>query len=145
MPVANTTALHMTVRGVPRRYPRMKVILPHAGGFLPYAAQRFALAARLPTGENAGEPGGTPEDFVTDLRRFYFDTVISSGPAALPSLLAFAAPEHILYGSDFPMLPEDWGTGFDAALDAYPHWEPGRLHAVNRANAELLIPRLGMR
>ncbi|MFJ9745533.1 hypothetical protein [Streptomyces chartreusis] len=36
--------------------------------------------------------------------------------------------------------PEDWGTGFDAALDAYPNWEPGRLHAVDRGNAELLDP-----
>ncbi|MEU1407888.1 amidohydrolase family protein [Streptomyces sp. NPDC005728] len=135
-------ALHMTVRGVPRRYPRIKVILPHAGGFLPYAVHRFALAAHLPGGASADDPGGTPEDFVTDLRRFYFDTAFSTGPASLPSLLAFAAPEHILYGSDFPMLPEDWSTGFDTALDEYPHWEPGRLHAVNRGNAELLVPRL---
>ncbi|WCE00078.1 amidohydrolase family protein [Streptomyces sp. HUAS 31] len=94
-------ALHMTVRGVPRRYPRMRMILPHAGGFLPYAAQRFALAARLHTDATGDGGGTTPEDFLTDLRRFYFDT----------------------------------------ALDAYPNWEPGRLHAIDRGNAELLIPR----
>ncbi|MEW2078965.1 hypothetical protein AB0941_36165 [Streptomyces sp. NPDC013433] len=101
------------------------------------------LAARLPTDATADGAGGTPEDFLTDLRRFYFDTAISTGPATLPSLLAFAAPERILYGSDFPMLPEDWGTGFDTALDEYPHGEPGRLHVVDRGNAELLVPRLG--
>ncbi|MFE5812716.1 amidohydrolase family protein [Streptomyces sp. NPDC056479] len=132
------TALHMTMQGVPRRYPRMKVILPHAGGFLPYAAHRFALAARLTDGEERG----TPQDFLADLRRFYFDTAISTGATTLPSLLAFAEPDHILYGSDFPMLPEDWGTDFDTALDDSPHWDSGRLHAVNRGNAELLIPRL---
>ncbi|MGW9591004.1 amidohydrolase family protein [Streptomyces chartreusis] len=135
-------ALHMTMRGVPRRYPRMRMILPHAGGFLPYAAQRFALAARLHTDATGDGGGTTPEDFLTDLRRFYFDTAISTGPATLHALLAFAAPDHILYGSDFPMLPEDWGTDFDTALDAYPNWEPGRLHAIDRGNAELLIPRL---
>ncbi|MFJ8630770.1 amidohydrolase family protein [Streptomyces sp. NPDC093568] len=131
-------ALHMTMRGVPRRYPRMKVILPHAGGFLPYAAHRFALAARLPDGERST----TPEDFLADLRRFYFDTAISTGASTLPSLLAFAEPGHLLYGSDFPMLPEEWGTDFDTALDGSPHWDAGRLHAVNRGNAELLFPRL---
>ncbi|MFJ8108223.1 amidohydrolase family protein [Streptomyces sp. NPDC096132] len=136
------TALHLTMRGVPRRYPRMRMILPHAGGFLPYAATRFALAARLPDGAAPGAPSGTPEELLADLRRFYFDTALSAGPSTLPSLLAFAEPEHILYGSDFPMLPEDWGIGFDTALDEYAHWEPGRLHAVNRGNAELLIPRL---
>ncbi|MFC9293670.1 amidohydrolase family protein [Streptomyces sp. NPDC057011] len=129
------TALHMAVNGVPGRYPRLKLILPHAGGFLPYAAQRFAVAAHL-------HPGSTPQGLLSELRRFYFDTAISAGPAALPSLLAFAAPGHVLYGSDFPMLPEEWGTGFDTGLDDYPHWQDGQLHAVNRGNAELLIPRL---
>ncbi|KOG07641.1 amidohydrolase family protein [Streptomyces viridochromogenes] len=129
------TALHLALNGVPGRYPRMKMILPHAGGFLPYAAHRFAVAARL-------HPDSTPEGLLSDLRRFYFDTAISAGPAALPSLLAFAAPGHVLYGSDFPMLPEEWATGFDSGLDDYPHWEPEQLHAVNRGNAEILIPRL---
>ncbi|MEY9994822.1 putative TIM-barrel fold metal-dependent hydrolase [Streptomyces sp. V4I8] len=129
------TALHLALNGVPGRYPRIKMILPHAGGFLPYAAHRFAVAARL-------HPDSTPEGLLSELRRFYFDTAISAGPAALPSLLAFAAPGHVLYGSDFPMLPEEWATGFDTGLDDYPHWEPEQLHAVNRGNAELLIPRL---
>ncbi|MBO0654709.1 amidohydrolase [Streptomyces triculaminicus] len=129
------TALHLVLNGVPRRYPRIRMILPHAGGFLPYASHRFACAGRLRTGT-------TPEGVLTDLRRFYFDTAFAAGPAMLPSLLAFAAPGHVLYGSDFPMVPEDWGTGFDAALDSYPHWAPGQLHAVNRGNAEALLPRL---
>lgn len=129
------TALHMALNGVPRRYPGIKMILPHAGGLLPYAADRFVVAARI-------HPDLTPEDLLSDLRRFYFDTAISGGPAALPSLLAFAAPGHVLYGSDFPMLPEEWATGFDSGLDEYPHWGPEQLHAVNRGNAELLIPRL---
>ncbi|MEW2415551.1 amidohydrolase family protein [Streptomyces sp. NPDC046866] len=129
------TALHLAVAGVPGRYPRLKLILPHAGGFLPYAAHRFAAAARL-------RPGTTAEDLLAELRRFYFDTAFCAGPASLPSLLAFAAPGHLLYGSDFPMVPEEWCSGFDDGLDGYPHWGDGQLHAVHRGNAELLIPRL---
>ncbi|WP_367134280.1 MULTISPECIES: amidohydrolase family protein [Streptomyces] len=128
-------ALHLVVNGVPRRHPRIRMILPHGGGFVPYAAQRLACAGRL-------RPGVTPEDVLADLRRFYFDTAITTGPAALPSLMAFAAPGRVLYGSDFPMVPEEWGTDFDAGLDGYPHWEPGQLHAINRGNAEGLFPRL---
>ncbi|MFE3554875.1 amidohydrolase family protein [Streptomyces sp. NPDC059193] len=85
------TALHMALAGVPGRYPRMRLILPHTGGFLPYAAQRFAVAAHL-------HPGSTPEGLLAELRRFSFDTALSAGPAALPSLLAFAEPGHVLYG-----------------------------------------------
>ncbi|MCB5178774.1 amidohydrolase family protein [Streptomyces antimicrobicus] len=129
------TALHLALAGVPGRFPRLKIILPHAGGFLPYAAHRFAAAARL-------RPDAEPGDLLADLRRFYFDTAFCAGPASLPSLLAFAAPGHVLYGSDFPMVPEDWCSGFDDDLDAYPHWQDGQLHAVHRANAERLLPRL---
>ncbi|MEU9160794.1 amidohydrolase family protein [Streptomyces sp. NPDC048424] len=129
------TALHLAVAGVPGRYPRLKMILPHAGGFLPYAAHRFAAAARL-------RPGQAPEDLLAELRRFYFDTAFCAGPASLPSLLAFAEPGHVLYGSDFPMVPEEWCSGFDDGLDEYPHWEDGQLHAIHRGNAEILFPRL---
>ncbi|MGW5345159.1 amidohydrolase family protein [Streptomyces sp. NPDC004050] len=129
------TALHLAVAGVPGRYPGLKVILPHAGGFLPYAAHRFATAARL-------RPGTTPEGLMAELRRFYFDTAFCAGPASLPSLLAFAAPGHVLYGSDFPMIPEECCDAFDDGLDGYPRWEDGQLHAVHRGNAELLLPRL---
>ncbi|MBH5335591.1 amidohydrolase [Streptomyces pactum] len=129
------TALHMIVNGVRSRYRRMKVILPHAGGFLPYAAHRFAAAGRL-------RPGVTPEDVLADLRSFHFDTAFVAGPTTLPTLLAFAGAGRVLYGSDFPMLPEEWGTGFDTALDEHPYPGPEDRYAVNRGNAELLFPRL---
>ena len=129
------TALHMVANGVMSRHTRLKVILSHAGGFLPYAAVRFTGAAQF-------VPGTTPEGVLADLRRFYFDTALSSTPFALPSLRAFAAPGHILYGSDFPFAAEPWGVEFDAGLDGYPDWPPGELHAVNRGSAEALFPRL---
>jgi predicted TIM-barrel fold metal-dependent hydrolase len=129
------TAVHMVANGVLSRYPRLRVILSHAGGFLPYAASRFASAAQF-------NPGTTVESILTDLKRFYFDTALSSTPTALPSLLAFAAPGHVLYGSDSPFAIEEWGVLFDAGLDDYPRWEPGQLQSVNRGNAEVLFPRL---
>ncbi|MCE3034611.1 amidohydrolase family protein [Streptomyces sp. CMSTAAHL-2] len=129
------TALHMTVNGVMGRHTRMKVILSHAGGFLPYAAWRFTLGAQF-------NPGTTPESILADLRRFYFDTALSASPSALPSLLAFAAPGHVLYGSDSPFAAEEHGRLFDAMLDGYDGYEPGGLDAINRGSAEALFPRL---
>ncbi|UXX96055.1 hypothetical protein N7U49_37235 [Streptomyces sp. AD2-2] len=40
-----------------------------------------------------------------DFRGLYWDTALSSGPTALPTLLAFARPGHILFGSDWPYAP----------------------------------------
>jgi hypothetical protein len=39
------------------------------------------------------------------LKRFYFDTALSSTPVALPCWLAFADPTHITFGSGFPYAP----------------------------------------
>ncbi|MFF8729280.1 amidohydrolase family protein [Streptomyces sp. NPDC015171] len=129
------TAVHMALNGVMSRHTRMKVILSHAGGFLPYAAWRFTAGARF-------NPGTTPAGILTDLRRFYFDTALSATPTALPSLLAFAAPGHILYGSDFPFAPEEAGPLLDSVLDDYQGFAPGQLDAIDRGSAEALFPRL---
>ncbi|MFF4805565.1 amidohydrolase family protein [Streptomyces sp. NPDC001351] len=131
------TAVHMTLNGVMSRHTRMKVILSHAGGFLPYAAWRFTAGAQF-------NPGTTPLGILTDLQRFYFDTALSSTPAALPSLLAFAAPGHILYGSDHPFAPEESGPLLDSLLDDYDGFQPGQLDAINRVSAEALFPRLAV-
>lgn len=75
-----------------------------------------------------------------DFRGYYFDTALSSSPAALPTLLAFARPGHILFGSDWPFAPaaasQYFANGLDSGVD------PGVLQSVNRTNAEALFPRL---
>ncbi|MEU5104936.1 amidohydrolase family protein [Streptomyces sp. NPDC021354] len=75
-----------------------------------------------------------------DFRGFYFDTALSSSPAALPTLLAFARPGHVLFGSDWPFAPAAAGQYFTNGLDSGVG--PGTLSAVNRTNAEALFPRL---
>jgi predicted TIM-barrel fold metal-dependent hydrolase len=132
------TALHMVANGVMSRYTRLKVILAHAGGFVPFVSVRLAGASQF-------VPGTTTEGILTDLRRFYFDTALSGTPYALPSLFAFAAPGHVLYGSDWPFASEKWGVGFDEGLDGYDGFQPGQLEEVNRTNALALFPRLADR
>ena len=126
------TALHMVAKGVVQRHPRMKVVLSHAGGFLPYAAYRFSGAA-------AFNEGITGESIMEDMRTFYFDTALSSSPTELPSLLAFADPTHITFGSDYPFAPSV--RTYDDMLDGSP-LDDGMKAAINRGNAELLFPRL---
>ncbi|WP_248279135.1 amidohydrolase family protein [Brevibacterium sp. 'Marine'] len=128
------SALHLVANGVLRRHPNLRIILSHAGGFLPYAAYRFKGAAQF-------NDDVTAETILQDLRRFYFDTALSSSPTALPSLLAFAEPTHITYGSDFPFAPNT--AEFDAMLDDYEADAPTH-HAINRGNAETLFPRLAV-
>jgi predicted TIM-barrel fold metal-dependent hydrolase len=129
------SALHLVTNGVFDRHPRLRVILSHAGGFLPYAAHRFTFASMF-------NPGTTEESIFEGLRRFYFDTALSSTPTSLPSLLAFAAPGHIVYGSDFPFNPAPSRRKFDTWLDTYEDLPEAGLAAVHRTSAEALFPRL---
>lgn len=126
-------AIHYAQSGALERYPDLKIILSHAGGFLPYAAERVARICS-PDGQN---PGG-----IARLRRFYFDTALSSSPYALPALLAFADPTHITYGSDWPYAPKARGLHFAQMLDEFPLTSAQR-EAIDRGNALRLFPRLG--
>jgi 6-methylsalicylate decarboxylase len=46
------TAVDMVMKGVFQRHGKVRVILSHAGGFLPYAAQRFASCAATMPGQS---------------------------------------------------------------------------------------------
>lgn len=130
------TAVQLVLNGVITRHPNVRIILSHAGGFLPYTAYRFA---ELAPGVRNDVPN---RDGLLDLlRTFYFDTALSS-PSALPSLTAFAQPDRVLYGSDFPYAPPAVSTSFTHAQDAYAALGADRHAAINQANALPLFPRL---
>src|SRR5262249_42871416 len=78
-------AYRLVHSGAVRRHPNLRIILSHAGGFLPYASHRIAAAM-------VAQGGRSPGEELEDLRSFYFDTALSGSPAALPSVLAFAKP-----------------------------------------------------
>jgi len=129
------TGVQLVLNGILDRYPAVRIILSHAGGFLPYAALRFAELARV------FQPGApSPDAILASLRRFYFDTALSSGPA-LPTLKAFAGAGHILFGTDSPY---DHGVSaaFTATLDADDSLTADDQAAISYRNAQALFPRL---
>jgi len=129
-------AYQLVARGVLRRHPGLRVILSHAGGFVPYASHRLAVAI-------AGEGGAKLNAVIEDFRSFYFDTALSASPAALPSLMAFARPNHVLFGSDWPFAQETAVAYFTGQLDSYSEADAGLRIAVDRGNAALLFPGFG--
>jgi 6-methylsalicylate decarboxylase len=132
-----TRAAYLLVRnGIRRRYPKIKFILSHAGGFVPYASHRMAVSIM-------GDTGRSPADSLDDFSSFHFDTALSSSAAALPTLLAFAKPGHVTFGSDWPFAPLAAGKLFAAGLETYPGLDARGREAIERSNALALFPRLG--
>ena len=133
-PFATTrTAVDMVLKGVMDRHPRLRVILSHAGGFLPFAAHRVATTAHILPGV------GDVDSLMASFRRFHFDTALSSSPSAVASLRTFADPSRILFGSDFPYAPGGPSEGYTALLDASPTLSEVEHAAINSVNALALL------
>jgi predicted TIM-barrel fold metal-dependent hydrolase len=129
-----TRAAYLLVRnGIRRKYPNIKFILSHAGGFVPYASHRMAVSIM-------GDTGRSPADSLDDFSSFYFDTALSSSAAALLTLLAFAKPGHITFGSDFPFAPIAAGKLFAAGLETYPTLDSQSRQAIEHRDAQALFP-----
>jgi predicted TIM-barrel fold metal-dependent hydrolase len=130
------TAVQLVLNGIVDRYPGARIILAHAGGFVPYAVLRFAELARVFRPDAAD-----PVNILASFQRFYFDTALSAGPA-VPSLKAFAGSGRILFGSDFPYAPAAVAASVTAKLDADPGLTADEHKAISHGNAWTLFPRL---
>ena len=102
-PAETTRAVvNMLARNVLVSYPNLKVIVPHCGSFLPLALPR--LKSILPAMVVQGYM--QPIDWDGNLSRLYFDLAGNPTIEVLHSLLTITSPDHILYGSDYPYLPD---------------------------------------
>jgi predicted TIM-barrel fold metal-dependent hydrolase len=134
------TAVQLVLNGIVDRYPGVRIILANAGGFLPYASHRFAELARVFHPDRS-----SPGRILAGFQRFYLDTALSSGPAALASLKAFAGSDHLLFGTDFPYAPAGVVASFTATLDTYARLIADEHIAISHRNAWTLFPRLSFR
>jgi aminocarboxymuconate-semialdehyde decarboxylase len=101
-------AAQLILAGVFDRYPKLRLVLVHGGGFLPYQSARLDR-------EFGGSDGKLPSDHV---KRFYYDTAIMSAQA-LQLLFALVGTGQVMIGSDYAAGPvERPGPKLTDALDA---------------------------
>jgi len=96
-------AASLVFGGVLERHPKLKVLLVHGGGFVPYQAGRWVHGWHV-RGEPKVNIKRSPEPW---LDRFYYDTILHAKPQ-LEFLIASVGPGRVLLGSDYPY---DMGTG----------------------------------
>ena len=90
-------AAHLVFAGVPERYPRIKWVLTHMGGAVPYLAERFDRGYEA-FEECRRNISRAPSTY---LKQFYFDTV-NFDLNCIELAIKFAGADHILAGSDYP-------------------------------------------
>jgi aminocarboxymuconate-semialdehyde decarboxylase len=89
-------AAKLVFAGVPERFPKIKWVLAHLGGAIPYLAERLDRGYRA-FAECRVKIDRRPSEY---LKQFYFDTV-NFDPEALKLAIAFAGADHLLAGSDY--------------------------------------------
>jgi len=127
-------AANLIMKNVTGRYPNIKFILSHSGGFMPFAAYRMGGALSFLTKENA-------EKTMKALRSFYVDTALSSSPSALPSTVAFIPHNQITFGSDFPFAPTFGIKIATGQLDEFQGIAPEKKSWINYSNANTLFSK----
>ncbi len=90
-------AAKLVFSGVAARYPRIRWVLGHLGGAIPYLAERLDRGFHAFT-ECRAHIDRPPSEY---LKRFYYDTV-NFDPRAIELAIGFAGASQILAGSDFP-------------------------------------------
>ncbi len=129
-------ATNLILSGTVARYPNIRWILAHAGGFLPFIAWRVALADNFPQFREAA-----PEGVLTYARRFYYDTALSPSPFAMAALNALVDPSHILFGSDFPFAPAPLIEVEVASLAGLTIFDAATRTGIGRDHALALFPQ----
>jgi predicted TIM-barrel fold metal-dependent hydrolase len=124
--------------GTLERCPDVRLILPHAGGTVPYIALRLCLGQFWP-----GLQEQVPQGVIAYLNRLYYDTALAAAPYALRSLSELVDVSHILFASDYPFAPELATVATIGGLESYYASRPDDLDAVYQRNARALFPRSG--
>jgi aminocarboxymuconate-semialdehyde decarboxylase len=148
-PVEDTVAaLRLVLSGLIERFPRVRIIVPHLGGVLPFLLQRIDdtsghAVVRLRDTEEAPGIDGPPSRYY---RRLWFDTV-NSHPAALRCACESFGADRLLLGTDFPFrVGPHWAPLVRYIEDA--GLSPADTEAILGGNAQLLLglgspPRAG--
>ena len=127
-PLATATAAsRLILSGFLDRHPRLKIILVHAGGFMPYQIGRLDHGFNVRQ-ETSAHIQKRPSEY---LRRFYFDT-ITHAPAPLAFLVNLVGEDRVILGTDIPFDMAD--TDFSRIIEQ-AQLPPNATTAIESGNA----------
>ena len=119
------------------RYADIRFIFSHGGGTLPAIIGRIGVGGPDDLGDNLAK-SAAPNSRLFHLRRFYYDTAMSTNPVQIQALKTIAGASQILFGTDYPF-------GGDAVKHRQGLEKCGlsgdELQGIYRENTAKLLPR----
>jgi len=119
---ATIAAMSLVLGGVMDAFPRLEVLMPHAGGFFPFAIPRLEYAIGNGNFKHLKHPAN---DY---LRRFHYDLILHS-PTLTRTLIDIVGVDRVVSGTDYPQ-----GMAIKDPI-AYVNEIPG----ITRREAEMIL------
>jgi predicted TIM-barrel fold metal-dependent hydrolase len=130
-------AVNLVFSGATERFRRIRFVLAHAGGLMPYFAWRLSVSPMI----DARLPQIPPDQIFARLAHFWYDTALSPTAPTMACLAGVARPEQIVFGTDWPFAN---AKVIAEASKLYETAAPGagqQRVAIDRTNALALFPQ----
>jgi predicted TIM-barrel fold metal-dependent hydrolase len=132
-------AVNLAFSGATEKFRRIRFVLAHAGGLMPYFAWRLSVSPMI----DARLPQVPPEQIIARLGHFWFDTALSPTPQTMACLSGVARPERIVFGTDWPFANAKVVAAAMKTYEAAASIPGPQRIAIDRANALSLFPQFG--
>jgi predicted TIM-barrel fold metal-dependent hydrolase len=128
--------VNLVFSGAIERFPRIRFVLAHAGGLMPYFAWRLSVAPMIDARLEQISRAQVYERF----KRFWYDNALAPTAETFECLKAVARPDQIVFGTDWPF------ANARVVAEAVKTYEgvpilPGQRAAIDRDNALTLFPQ----
>lgn len=141
-------AVNMLYNGVYRLNPRIRWLLAHAGGTLPFLSYRTSLFTITPVlAQSLGLEALNEVDVLGSYADLFYDTALSPAAAAMKSVREVTSVDHVLFATDWPFS----GPVFAASLSGDPapqlddSFDAQERLMVERSNALTQFPTIAAR
>src|SRR5712691_11321749 len=130
-------AVNLVFGGAIERFARIRFVLAHAGGLVPYFAWRLSVSPMI----DARMPQMSREQILARLERFWFDIALSPSPQTMECLAGVAAPDRIVFGSDWPFANAKVIAEAVKTYESVTSLPDRQRIAIDRGNALSLFPQ----
>jgi aminocarboxymuconate-semialdehyde decarboxylase len=120
------------------RTPDVKYQFVHAGGTIPFLAERFAIVDEMNVIPEAEERGA----FADVLPRLYWDTASAFSDPVLHMLRSVTGLGNVVFGTDYPYPRDEISIGGLRQLQNTAELDDGERRGILSGSAARLIPRL---
>ena len=129
--------VNLIFSGALERHPRIRYILPHAGGLVPYFSWRLSVSPMI----DPRLPQLSQDEVFAHLRHFWYDNALSASEQVWGCLTHIAAPDRIVFGSDWPFANARVTAEAIQTYEALGALSPSQRAAIDRGNALALFPQ----